>query len=133
MAGMKGRSGGARRNAGRPPLTAHQRWLRGAGPRPLPVGGPSPPVPVPEMSASEPGALPAHWRVSTREWFLRVLEDWEFSPSGERLLQHAAECLDIAEAAREQIARDGLLVPGVGGTTRAHPLLQIAANRGARF
>ncbi|HEX3998961.1 MAG TPA: hypothetical protein VHX65_10450 [Pirellulales bacterium] len=55
--------------------------------------------------------------------FWRAVND-EFSIESDhqlRLLEHAARMLDLAAAAREIIARDGLLVPGKTGATRENP------------
>ena len=90
-------------------------------------------VHVVEGVESEPGALPAHWRPSTVAWALAVLDTWEFEATGWQLLCRAGECLDFEAAAREQIAADGLLVPGVGGTRRAHPLLATATAARGQF
>jgi hypothetical protein len=97
VAGMKGRSGGARRNAGRPRKTPQERWVSGTRPRPVTVGTSA--VRVSEPVA--PGDVPAQWRPETQAWYAAILEDWELGPAGLQLLRHAAACLDLEVACRE--------------------------------
>lgn len=130
MGGMKGRSGGARRNAGRPRKTPLERWLTGTGPRPVTAGTSA--VQELEEPASEPGELPPHWRPETRAWHAAIVAEWELGDAGLALLRHAGECLNLEQECRDAIVQDGLMVP-YGAHRKAHPLLQTAATARGQF
>jgi P27 family predicted phage terminase small subunit len=134
VAGVRGRSGGKRRNAGRPRLSLEVHRLRGTlradrhglvgatatGPEVVPV-------------VMEPGEAPDHLRPETRDWYTRVRSTWVLDEHHQRLLQLACETWDAAQRAREAIARDGVTVATADGRIKAHPLLVEARSARQQF
>jgi P27 family predicted phage terminase small subunit len=75
------------------------------------------------MSKNPPA--PSHLREHTRRWYRSVVRDYQLEPHHLKLLQVAAECWDRLCQAREQIAKDGLVVVGSEGALKAHPAVAI--------
>jgi P27 family predicted phage terminase small subunit len=74
---------------------------------------------------------PAHLSSSARQWWETTVEAYVLQEHHLRLMQLACEAWDRAQAAREQLERDGLMVPGREGGIRPHPC--IAIERDARL
>jgi phage terminase small subunit len=53
------------------------------------------------------------------------VRDYALEPHHLKLLQAAAECWDRLCQAREQLAKDGLVVTGSEGALKAHPCVAI--------
>ena len=131
MAGVKGRSGGKRRGAGRKPLSDDLHRLRGTW-RPqrhgLPTIGATAIATVPVATVDT--EAPRHLRPATAAWFASVLKGWVLEAHDRMMLQAAAEAWDQSQTAREILA-DGLTVPTADGGCKAHPLpATVAAARG---
>jgi P27 family predicted phage terminase small subunit len=75
------------------------------------------------MSRTPPA--PAHLKECTRRWYRSVVRDYSLEPHHLKLLQAAAECWDRLCQAREQLAKDGLVVTGSEGSLKAHPCVAI--------
>jgi P27 family predicted phage terminase small subunit len=78
-----------------------------------------------------PVAPPSHLSPSARQWWQATVEMYVLQEHHLRLLQLLCEGWDRAQAAREQLDREGLTVPGREGGIRPHPC--IAIERDARL
>lgn len=58
-----------------------------------------------------------------REFWRRIVTRYQVEEHHFDMLTQACECLDLAEACRERIAADGLVVEDRFEQDRAHPLL----------
>ena len=76
------------------------------------------------MTKREKPKPPAHLSEAARTWYHEVTEEFELCPHELKLLKLAAEAFDEAEAAREQLSRDGLTVETKHGV-KAHPCVGI--------
>ena len=76
------------------------------------------------MKPSKPSA-PAHLQPTTQEWWLSIVSRWDLEPHHVRLLTLLCEAWDRSNAAREQIQRDGLMVPTKAGGPRLHPCVKV--------
>ena len=129
MSGVKGRSGGRRRNAGRPAYPADLHKLRGTwkehrhGSQALSATALATVVaPAPVL-----GEIPsARLEPETAMWVRSVAMTWVLEPHHQKLLQLAGEAWDVAQAAGAQVAREGLTTPTAGGGVKAHPAVGIA-------
>src|SRR6516162_1262431 len=74
---------------------------------------------------------PAHLSASSRAWWTACVEAYVLEEHHLRLLQLAMEAWDRCQAAREQLAAEGLAVPTRDGGLRAHPC--VAIERDARL
>jgi phage terminase small subunit len=74
---------------------------------------------------------PTHLSPSAAQWWTITVEAYVLQEHHLRLLQLACEAWDEAQKAREQLAREGLTVPGREGGLRPHPC--IAIEHGARL
>ena len=126
MAGQRGRSGGARRGAGRKPVPPSLRAIYGLPPAPSACASLS-------TVASDVSAPPAHLSQATKAWFSYVARTWAVDEHHVRLLVMACDAWELAEGAREALARDGLTVPMADGGMKAHPLLGVAAAARGQF
>jgi P27 family predicted phage terminase small subunit len=71
---------------------------------------------------------PAHLGDAGRALWRSIQRDHEIADgAGLALLARACECADRLAAVREQVAKDGLLVPGYKRQPRPHPLLSVEA------
>jgi len=68
---------------------------------------------------------PAHLSPSAAQWWRSTVEHYEFHEHHLRLLQLACEAWDRSQAAREQLAREGMTVLGREGGIRPHPCIAI--------
>ena len=75
------------------------------------------------MSKNPPA--PSHLQENNRRWYRSVVRDYQLEPHHLKLLQAAAEAWDRLGQAREQIAKDGLVVTGSEGSLKAHPCVGI--------
>jgi P27 family predicted phage terminase small subunit len=69
-------------------------------------------------------AAPRHLTAATKAWWRSVCADYALEPHHLRLLQLACEAWDRSQAARKEIARDGMTVPTANGL-KAHPCIAI--------
>jgi phage terminase small subunit len=67
---------------------------------------------------------------NARQWGQSVCEAYVLQPHHLKLLQAAAECWDRYQAAREQLDREGLIIPGRQGQK---PYPAIAVERDSRL
>jgi P27 family predicted phage terminase small subunit len=74
---------------------------------------------------------PAHLSPSAARWWAATVAAYVLHEHHLRLLQLTCEAWDRAQAAREQLDRDGLTVAGREGGIRPHPC--IAIERDARL
>jgi phage terminase small subunit len=70
---------------------------------------------------------PSHLSESSRQWWNSTVETYVLQEHHLRLLQLACEAWDQAQAAREQLAQEGLTVPGQRGP-RPHPCIAVEHN-----
>jgi phage terminase small subunit len=86
------------------------------------------PVQKPDGNAYRPAVTeqqpPSHLSLSAREWWAATVEAYVLQEHHLRLLQLALEAWDRAQAAREQLDREGLTVAGSQGV-RPHPCIAI--------
>jgi P27 family predicted phage terminase small subunit len=68
---------------------------------------------------------PAHLSASARQWWQTAVETFVLQEHHLRLLQLVCEAWDRAQAAREQLQREGLTVAGREGGIRPHPCVAI--------
>jgi P27 family predicted phage terminase small subunit len=68
---------------------------------------------------------PPHLSASAAAWWRITLENYVLGEHHLRLLQLCCEAWDEAQAAREELARDGLTVQGSAGNVRPHPCIRI--------
>jgi P27 family predicted phage terminase small subunit len=74
---------------------------------------------------------PSHLSPSAQDWWRTTLDAYILQEHHLRLLQLCCEAWDRSQAARAQIDREGLTVPGREGGMRPHPA--IAIERDARL
>lgn len=138
MAGVKGRSGGTRRGAGRPPLDPATRVLRGTwrpdrhGPQPA-TAAPVVYEPAAGAAGLVPPDPPGHLSAEAASWWTYVTTTWALDRHHLLLLRAASEAWDQAQQAREVLARDGLTVATADGGIKAHPCLTVATSARAQF
>jgi P27 family predicted phage terminase small subunit len=84
-----------------------------------------------EIDVFEPPPPPAHLSKSARKWWQATLQRYVLAEHHLRLLQLCCEAWDRSQAARGQLEREGLTVPGREGGIRPHPC--IAIERDARL
>jgi len=72
-----------------------------------------------------PPRPPAHLSSSARQWWETTVDRYALEEHDLRLLQLACEAWDEAQAARAQLEREGLTVPGREGGLRPHPCVGI--------
>src|SRR5215467_15925290 len=68
---------------------------------------------------------PARLSLSAAQSWGTVVERYELQEHHLRILQLALEAWDRAQAAREQLDRDSLTVPGREGGIKAHPCIAV--------
>jgi P27 family predicted phage terminase small subunit len=83
------------------------------------------------MDAAGLPSPPSHLSTSSRVWWTTVVERYVLEPHHLRLLQLACEAWDRGQAAREQLAAEGLTVASAHGGVRPHPC--VAIERDARL
>jgi P27 family predicted phage terminase small subunit len=77
------------------------------------------------IDISEPAPPPPHLSSSARHWWQTTVDRYELQEHHLRLLRLCGEAWDRYEEAREQLAQDGLTVPGREGGIRPHPCIGI--------
>jgi phage terminase small subunit len=85
------------------------------------------------MTASRAQRPPKHLTAATRRWWRSAVETFDCEPHHVMLLTAAAELWDRKEAAREIIAKDGLVFVDRLGSTREHPAVKIAKDCAIAF
>jgi P27 family predicted phage terminase small subunit len=68
---------------------------------------------------------PAYLQPATRAWWEAVTGRWELEEHHVRVLTLAAEAWDRGQQAREQIQRDGVMMPTKAGGPRLHPCVKV--------
>jgi P27 family predicted phage terminase small subunit len=76
---------------------------------------------------------PDHFGPATALWWRETVTEYGLEEHRVRLLTMAAEAWDMYQNAREQLARDGLVVEGREGGIRPHPCVAIARDNRAAF
>lgn len=77
---------------------------------------------------------PKHLSREAKGIFNAISQEYEISDcAGLKILRVAAEAFDRAQAAREQIDKDGMTVVDKAGQTKPHPLLPIERDSRAAF
>src|SRR5262245_57716843 len=85
---------------------------------------------TPRVTHSRP---PPHLSPSCKRWWNDVVSGYVLEPHHLRLLQLAAEAWDENQAARQVLAKDGLVIPGREGGLRPHPAVAIARDARLAF
>jgi phage terminase small subunit len=78
-----------------------------------------------QIEVYEPAPAPPHLSPSARHRWETTVDRYELEEHHLRLLQLCCEAGDRGQAAREQLAKDGLTVPGREGGIRPHPCIGI--------
>ena len=78
-----------------------------------------------QIDVYEPPSPPPHLSASARQWWQITVDRYILQEHHLRLLQLCCESWDEAQKAREQLAKDGLTVPGREGGVRPHPCVGI--------
>jgi len=76
---------------------------------------------------------PKHLTKESRDWFARIVADYQFESHHFSLLQAAAECWDRAQQARALLAKEGICFTDRHGHIRPHPACQIERDNKALF
>lgn len=76
---------------------------------------------------------PAHFSARTKSWWSKVVSEYLLQDHQVALLRLACENLDRAEAAREQIAKNGLVYTDRFGAPKPHPAVGIARDAAVTF
>ena len=76
---------------------------------------------------------PSHLSPETKRWWSTILGDYDLEPHHLRILQLACEAWDRKEDAREQMRKDGIVIPGRTGGVRQHPGIAIERDCALRF
>src|SRR5262245_26921352 len=76
---------------------------------------------------------PAHLSPSATHWWRTIVETYVLQEHHLRLLEAACDAWDRMVQAREQLAREGLTVPGREGGLRPHPCIAIEHSAQLRF
>jgi len=77
------------------------------------------------MLIDAPPEPPPHLSPSALQWWRSVVDRYRLEEHHLRLLQLACEAWDRSQEAREQVAKEGLTVPGREGGMRPHPCIAI--------
>jgi phage terminase small subunit len=77
------------------------------------------------MLVDAPPQSPPHLSPSSRQWWEITVDRYRLEEHHLRLLQLACEAWDRGQAAREQLEREGLTIPGREGGMRPHPCIGI--------
>ena len=73
-------------------------------------------------------APPAHLSPSAAEWWKSTVQTYVLAEHHLRLLQLCCEAWDQCQAARAQLAREGMTVTRDNGIIQAHPCINIERN-----
>jgi P27 family predicted phage terminase small subunit len=76
---------------------------------------------------------PRHLSDASRKWFAQVSEAYDLESHHLRILQAAAEAWDRAQAARELVTAEGLVVTSRLGERKPHPAVAIERDARAAF
>ena len=76
---------------------------------------------------------PGYLSPASRRWWRSVADDFDLEPHHFLLLTNACEALDRIEAARQQVATDGLFTRDRYGQTKPHPALRVEAENRTLF
>jgi phage terminase small subunit len=68
---------------------------------------------------------PSHLRQETQAWWTHVHTNWRLEQHHSRLLTMACTAWDRAEAAREVLVKDGMVIGGRKAAVRPHPCIAI--------
>ena len=76
---------------------------------------------------------PAHFSARTKAWWSKILSDYFLQDHHLALLRLACENLDRAEAAREEIEKNGMIFVDRFGAPKPHPAVGIARDAAVTF
>jgi P27 family predicted phage terminase small subunit len=68
---------------------------------------------------------PEHLKERSAEFWRTIVENYDLRPADLERLRQSCESIDIIDAAREQLDRDGLTLEDRFGQTRQHPLVNV--------
>src|SRR5580658_4243565 len=74
------------------------------------------------MKKQAGGGAPCHFSPKMREFYAQVTDQYDLEPEALLMLQTACDAWDRAQQAREQLAKEGLILG-----TRRHPAIDIEA------
>lgn len=77
--------------------------------------------------------VPAYLAQAGREFYIRVVEDFELEPASLALLASAAKQLDRMAEAREVLTREPVVVNDRFGHPRIHPAVEIERSGAVAF
>lgn len=66
-----------------------------------------------------------HLSSEMKEFYKQILKNYDLEAHHMIILTKACECLDRAEKAREEVAKDGLTIKDRYGSLKAHPAVKI--------
>jgi P27 family predicted phage terminase small subunit len=78
-----------------------------------------------QIAVYEPPPPPAHLSASAALWWRTTVDRYVLEEHHVRILQLVCEAWDEAQKARQQVAQDGLTLPGREGGLRPHPCVSI--------
>ena len=76
---------------------------------------------------------PKHLSKASAAWFREVAETFELAGDQARVLQLAGEAWDLAQAARAEIAEEGITIRSATGAAKAHPAVATLNSAWDRF
>ena len=77
--------------------------------------------------------LPEHLSDEAKAWFAKIVQDYEMQEHDLLTLRAAAEAWDTCEAARKQVAAEGMTFVDNRKAVRPHPAVAIALTARTQF
>jgi P27 family predicted phage terminase small subunit len=91
------------------------------------------PAPDPARRSGDLPEPPPHLSEATKKWWHEIVSTWALEVHQVRLLQLAGEAWDLAQKARQELARDGLTFTDERGAIKAHPCVMIERDARTAF
>lgn len=76
---------------------------------------------------------PAHLRAETRDWWTRIVDEYDLPPHSLRILETACDAFDRMVQARETLAKEGPTFTNRFGEPRTHPSVAIERDSRVAF
>ena len=92
------------------------------------------PAPTMRFKPKEkPPRAPRHLSRSSRAWWCKIMTSWVLDAHHVKILDHAATCLDRAEAARQIVVEKGSIVLDRYGSPKENPACKAERDSMALF